>query len=373
MSEFKVEVVKVKISSHPNADAIEIAHIGDYQSIVRKGDFSNGNFVAYIPEGSVLPDELITQMGLVGRLAGAAKNRVKAIKLRGVLSQGLVYPARRGWAIGEDVATELGITKYVPTLPPHLRGRAKGMAYDITVNYDVENIKKWDRSLLDGECVYITEKIHGTNIQIGDAGVGSGHEAVLWNSRYWVTSKGLGGRGIVLDFDDESNVYVSYVTKIDPDIFTKLEAIRIELREWVRILGGPDYPIALVGELFGPGIQKGFTYGESLQFRLFDIAVGTRSTIQYLDADKVEELALKYDIPHVPILYIGPYSKEKVQELTDGNEMVSGKSLHIREGVVVKPCKERRDDEVGRIILKSVSEAYLLRGKGKDDEETEYQ
>ncbi len=52
---------------------------------------------------------------------------------------------------------------------------------------------------------------------------------------------------------------------------------------------------------------------------------------------------------------------ETVEQLTNGKEAVSGEEANIREGVVIRPTEERRELELGRVILKSVSEKYLLR------------
>jgi RNA ligase (TIGR02306 family) len=70
MATFEVKVLPVKIETHPNADALEVARIGDFRAIVRKGDFGNGDHVAYIPEGAVVPADVLEEMGLTGRLAG---------------------------------------------------------------------------------------------------------------------------------------------------------------------------------------------------------------------------------------------------------------------------------------------------------------
>ncbi len=96
MSDFKVEVLPVTIEPHPNADRIEIARIGDYMSIVKKGDFVNGDLAAYIPEASIVPEWILRKMKLwdeekgKGKLAGKAGNRVKVARIRGIVSQGLV-------------------------------------------------------------------------------------------------------------------------------------------------------------------------------------------------------------------------------------------------------------------------------------------
>ena len=93
MAEFEVNVVKIdRIEDHPNADALELAIIGGYRAIVKIGEFKAGDPVVYIPEAAIIPQYLLEDMGLEGYLAGKDKNRVKAIKLRGILSQGLVLP-----------------------------------------------------------------------------------------------------------------------------------------------------------------------------------------------------------------------------------------------------------------------------------------
>jgi len=366
MSTFEVKVYKLIIEPMPNADRLELARVGDYVSIVGKGQYKTGDLGAYIPEQSILPEIIIEELGLKGKLSGRAGNRVRAAKLRGTLSQGLIYPVRREWKLGQDVAEELHIIKYEPTLPQHMKGKAVGIDQSITVNYDIENVKKHNRVLQDGEMVAMTEKIHGTFVQFGY--VPKRHfKPYLYLGCLTVTSKGQGQRGILLDVYDEGNVYTKIANDKRYNLYSKLICIRAACD---AIIG--ENPIYLCGEIFGPGVQKGFGYGVKegdIQFRLFDIAWGERSNLQYLDYDLVQEMAKIYDIPTVPELYRGPYSKDKMLEVTSGKETVSGKGLHIREGTVVKPIKERSDSRAGRVILKSVSEAYLLR-KG---EVTEYQ
>ena len=91
MSTFAVKVLKiVTIEPITGADSIESAVVGDYRSVVRKGQFHAGDLAVYIPEASIVPLPLLQSMGLEGRLAGKDKNRVKATKIRGVISQGIV-------------------------------------------------------------------------------------------------------------------------------------------------------------------------------------------------------------------------------------------------------------------------------------------
>ena len=181
MSDFQVPVVRLVIKPHPNADKLEIAEVGGYQCIVGKGDFKTDDFAVYIPEAAIVPDDLIEKLGLTGRLAGPKHNRVKAIKLRGILSQGLVCPVDhlpisviddyqvdkdtktlRVSFDGTDMAKALGITKYEPLVPAQMAGNVWNAGMARTIRYDIENIKKFPRTFEDGEEVVFTEKIHGT-------------------------------------------------------------------------------------------------------------------------------------------------------------------------------------------------------------------
>ena len=94
--------------------------------------------------------------------------------------------------------------------------------------------------------------------------------------------------------------------------------------------------------------------------------VGTPSSGRYLDDAELDDACESMMLSRVPVLYRGPFSRAVMAEHTDGREVVSGKALHIREGIVMRPRIERRHDELGRVQLKSVSEKYLLRKGGTE-------
>jgi RNA ligase (TIGR02306 family) len=354
MATFEVKTHKVTIKEHPNADALEIAKIEGYSSIVPKGTFSNGDIVVYIPEQSIVPEKLIEELGLTGRLAGKAKNRVKAIRLRGVLSQGLIYPNKGNWILGELLNDILGITKYEPPIPIALAGEVDFVSQDYTIKYDIENFKNHINVLQDGELIQITEKIHGTFTMISavpsDWGLTDSDKLI--DGRFIVASKGLGGRGLIFK-DNEKNINNLYLkTAKELNLFEKVG----ELADRYGTI------VTIAGEIFGQGIQD-LQYGfNKAQFRLFDIAFGKeRVDKRYFDNDVVEAICEEFDIQRVPVLYVGAFSKEVLDTYTNGKETVSGQASHIREGVVAKPLKERYSDGLGRVMLKSISEAYLLR------------
>ena len=70
MAEFAVKIHRIRLEPHPNADAIELAAIGGYRSVVKLGQFQEGDLLAYIPEGAIIPSGLLQEMGLENYLAG---------------------------------------------------------------------------------------------------------------------------------------------------------------------------------------------------------------------------------------------------------------------------------------------------------------
>jgi RNA ligase (TIGR02306 family) len=421
MAKFEAKVYKLQIEPHPNADKLEIAKIGDYVSVVRKDAFKTGDLGVYIQEGSIVPDWLLKHMGLwktdrdvgKGMLSGSHGNRVRAAKFRGVLSQGLVlrlveYPFHtyidkvgrdaKGEIIGvsrpcydfveekinemraklyaefeadfltsssaevkfapegADMAEYLGITKYEPPIPIHMAGEVWN-AFGKTISYDIENIKKYNEVFQNGEEVVITEKLHGTFACFGWNGVHDSEE-----DEFIVHSKGLGQQGIAFKLNDANkfNVYVRTFKKYLPNLTEVVEGD----------LGASATSFYVLGEIFGPiqDLKYGFT---EPQFRVFDVFIGDpHGNGRYLDyADKFRFCEM-YDFEMVPILYKGPFSKAKVIELTSGMETVTGKATNIREGVIITSATERKNEWIGRTILKSVSEAYLLRN---NSDATEYQ
>jgi RNA ligase (TIGR02306 family) len=372
MSTFAVKVTKIEaIEAIPGADKIEAAVIGDYRVVVLKNQFKVGQLGVYIPEGAIVPDLILKRMGLEGKLAGQQKNRVKSIQLRQVLSQGLVYcitdsngqldapfisiPTESGVDVmlpvkeGQDVANDMGIIKWDPPIPIHMRGEVYNAGLENTINFDVENIKAWPDVFIENEDVCITEKIHGSFVCVGILPECQSNENHIMN-RFVVFSKGLGSKGLCFKDNkaNENNVYLRVLKK--EDIFNKM----------MYHFSGTPYPIFFLGEVFGEGMQD-LKYGSTLSFRVFDICSGEPGKRLYMPPLHVKDILTQMNINMVPMLYTGPYSKEKVKELTSGKETVSGSQLHMREGVVIRPVEERRHKNLGRVILKSVSDEYLLR------------
>lgn len=385
MSEFVCEVVRVAIEPHPNADAIELARVGDYISIVKKGQFVTGDLAVYIPEQAVLPEWMLKKLGFwddlnnKGTLTSAAGNRVRAVKLRGVFSQGLLYPVetrheqfcgvlnilagdqehQTAVELGEDAAEWLGITKWEPAVPIHMQGKMLPACYDAVHGYDFENIKKRPDLFQEGELVVITEKIHGTLLQVSVVPESMANER-YYKGRVIITSKGLGREGFILDHTDETNLYAQVAKKYD--LLEKM--LQLYETSGEQVIGG--LPMVLFGEVYGVGVQD-LSYAGDRSFRAFDMTIGVREKANFYPFYIFKQLCDAFRIDTVPVLYAGEFSREKMLEVTNGKETVSGTAANIREGVVVKSATETKHPVYGRKIAKSISEAYLMR-KGNTTE-----
>jgi hypothetical protein len=354
MATFDVTVRRLtQLDNHPNADRLELAVVDGYRAVVAKGAFAEGDLIAYIPEAAVLPADLIERLGLTGKLAGPDHNRVHAVKLRGALSQGIVVAAEPHWQEGQSVMAELGITKFIPAIPAELDGKVYPLEREEGLSFDVENVKAYPNVLQEGEEVTLTEKIHGVFLAVGAVPTRLAR-ACHWQERAWVSSKGLLADRLAFDphTDDAPNVYLRTAAALD--LYALVMALADE----------HDEVVFLLGEAFGLGVQD-LAYGGQPgkpQFRAFSIVVGGR----FLGDQELEATLARLGLTRATVLYRGPFSTAVMLEHTDGKETVSGEGRHIREGVVITPVVERDDPFLGRVCLKSVSEAYLLRKGGTE-------
>ena len=186
----------------------------------------------------------------------------------------------------------------------------------------------------------------------------------LGGTEILVSSKGLGAKKLVLK-ESEGNAYWTVLKNFPIENLAKHVAN--------AITDGTVTKVAVFGETFGSKVQDlhyGFTNG-NLGFSVFDIFVevtGAEGTEGFwVNPELVAEYTETVGIPTVPRLYEGPFSIEKVTELASGKEQVSGRELHIREGVVVRPVqREKGYSEGSKKIAKYVSDAYLTRKGGTE-------
>ncbi|MEU8528754.1 MULTISPECIES: RNA ligase (ATP) [Streptomyces] len=357
MSTLRVTAEVLAVHPHPNADALELAQVGLYRAVVAKGAYRTGDVAVYIPEQAVLPAGLIEELGLTGRLAGRASDRVKAVRLRGELSQGIVCRPKALADVdlvaaateGRDFAERLGISKWAPPIPTTMDGDVE-QAPDLLPWTDIENIQRYPDIFEPGEPVVLTEKLHGTACLV---------TYFAEDGRVQVSSKGFGAKGLALK-EDPRNLYWRAVLGHGVPAVAAALAERLGARR-----------VGVFGEVYGAGVQD-LAYGansrteEGVGYAVFDVSAEIDGAVVWLDPAQVLQDG---ELPLVPRLYTGPYDVERVLELSSGRETVSGKELHLREGVVIRSATGRYSPVVGgRAIAKSVSPAYLTRKGGTEYE-----
>ena len=323
MSSLIVEVLPIEeIQIHPNADRLELARIKGWWCAVPKDQYKVNDVVVYIPPDAVLPIELSDKIGVTKYLS---KGRVKTSKLRGVYSQGIIVDPTilqlSNYTIGDDVQELLGITKYEPPFLPSTMGGIEIRCPSSFVQYtDIENYKNYPNVLTSGEEVVITEKVHGSSWR------GSNINNVLY----------VGSHHRALQ-EDDSILYWKAAKLYD------LQSIL------------PNNSV-LFGEVFGKGVQKLHYDRQGIDIAFFDMIIDGR----YLNWNEFGYFMTHNNLPSVPILFQGPWDTSL---LTYANGL-SSIATHIKEGIVVKPVVERFDLTIGRVILKYISEAYLLKDYG---------
>jgi len=359
MSNFKVSKEKISLFTHPNADALMLGRIGSYQVVVQKGLYNDGDEVVFAPEKSVLTGQLKSEFEKY--LAGPNKDRVKAVRLRGEISSGIIVPPflvpnMFELEVGTDVSELLGITKYEPPIPTQLAGKVKTFDMPFVGSHDCEHANVYVNDLIDGERVVITEKVHGSQFILA-------HN--IDDNETIVSSKGLLKNGLTIEESDENSYWLA--AKND-DIINKIRS------NWTSGV------VQIFGEVIP--VQGGYSYGQTKPTAsLFDIRVNGES-IPY---DVVPDI---FKTHWVPVIYDGVLNLDKkevviysdpergihktridyilpksIVDLCKGNELVSGREVHILEGVVLRPYIDRTAVDGTKLRLKIINPAYKETGE----------
>lgn len=372
MSTLAVEIKKiVNITSHPNAERLELAQIEDWTCVVGKGNFKAGDLCCYFPVDSMLPEELEAKLFPPGSKVTLKNGRIKPIRIRQVFSQGLAVPVStvtdKKAKEGEDLTIELGVKKYTPPPPPaNLRGGHQVKKRLINENFhkytDIERVHKHLNWFKNDEIVVAREKIHGTNYRVGWV---KNEPNTLWKKvlkfvGYFPEFEFcFGSRNLQLTSKETLSIVNNnpFVPKNAYEQITKEHKFKEKLKL-------PGRSIVVYGEIYGPNVQKGYHYGlkeGQLGFVCFDVEVDGK----FLSDNELELYCGTFYIPLSPKLYEGPFDLAKLTELTKGNSVMAP-TQKVMEGLVVRPVIENNDVR-GRKIAKIISEEYAL------GENTEFQ
>lgn len=352
MSSFAVEVTTIDdVKVHPNADRLQLVIVKGWQSVALKCEYHTGDKVIYIPVDAMIPQDVSDEWGVTQYLS---KGRVRATRLRGEVSYGFVRKYDGDKSIGDDVSEEYGITKYEPPDEPiwlrhtnHIAEHPKFHRYT-----DIENIKNFMNVFYEGEEVFVTEKIHGMNTRLGSIYIPR-HEPL--RSEVPVPNECTlmcGSHRTQRKVDPKNEVFATPFE--NQMVLSLIEEIR-ELRD-----KKDHFPsdIILFGEIYGKGIQD-LHYGlDGCGFALFDITINS----VYQDAQFIKSVCDESLL--VPAVYEGPFDYNLLSDMLENDKSrING---GIIEGYVIRPMKERRDPKLGRVILKMISNQYLLRKEGTE-------
>lgn len=344
MSSFQCPLTTVDVvQPHPNADRLDLVTIRGWRAVCAKGLHQPGDTVLYIPTDAVLPANVMEAFGYVGVLSGPNKDRVRTVKLRGEVSQGLVVPLERVLTLlrldpmqitlGMDLAGPLGITKWEPPIPVHLAGEVQPAPEWFRHYYDLEHLKNWPGVFQANELVVVTEKLHGTNCRV----------ALHADGHLYVASRNR-DRMLV---ESPNNLYWRAASPLRDGLATLFDRFRAQ------------HYVMVIGEVYGHGVQD-LAYGVpagQVAFRGFELVVDG----QYQSYDDLPGIT---DVmPWVPLLWLGDYDPAVIDTLTAGTSTLAE---HVREGVVVRPFAERVHPELGRVVLKSINPDYELRHGGTE-------
>jgi len=332
-----------KIEPIENADAIEKISILGWNVVSRKGEFQENDFCVYFEIDSMLPDdpryEFLKKTSWNPRYN---KIRLKTIRLRGVISQGLALPLSKFPELetinleeGTDVTDLLNVEKYEPIIPASLSGDVNKFTWPITKTDEirVQNSPEKFISELSGKPYYITIKLDGTSASF-----------------------------ILTKVDDELQFHVcsrNYSIKYYEDNtlwqIAKKENIEQILKDHYFETGEL---LSIQGEVCGPGIQKNLL--NLPEHRLFVFNIVNTETNQKLSFDRMLEFSSKLML--VPVLeYKDSFNYSTLEELLSLSEgkykehISTAIAKQEREGIVVRS----QDQEIS---FKVINNKFLLNG-----------
>lgn len=336
------------------ADSIECAIVnGGWPVVVKKGEYNVGDVAIYLEIDSWVPHELapFLSKGQDPREYNGVKGeRLKTVKLRGQISQGLLLPTTilseqlglnflEVYPVGFDLSDVLKIQKWEPPIPAQLQGTMKGNFPHFIPKTDQERCQNLRKEIFEeheGETYEVTTKLDGSSMTVyvknGEVGVCSRNIDLIETegNSFWKAAR-------------EQNI-VEALAHISKD-------------------KGEEY--AIQGELIGEGIQGNPEKIEGQHFYLFDIYSITEG--RYLKPQErysiMDKMNLNYDayINHVPFIDTVCIVTNEFSTIDDLLAFAEGPSLNPqtkREGLVFKSY----DSD---FTFKAIANSYLLKHKDR--------
>lgn len=315
------------------ADRIEVATIDGWNVVVNKGIHTVGELIVYFEIDSLLPIrgefEFLRKSSYIKLNDGTEGFRLKTIRLRGQVSQGLVTPLSvlptGNWNIGDDVTDVLGVIKYEAPIPANLSGTVKGNFPSFIQKTDEERAQNFSKDWIKFKNYkyFVTEKLDGTSFT-----------CYLRDDEFGVCTRNLD-----IKRDEEQT---HWRVAIQNDIENKLRKLGRNL--------------AIQGEIIGEGIQKNpyRLKGHKLfVFNIFDI-----DKYEYLSKIEASLITESLGLESVPVISREmelPNDIDEALKMAEGKSVINGTTE--REGFVWVAL-----DSPERISFKTISNKFLLDG-----------
>jgi RNA ligase (TIGR02306 family) len=347
------------------ADNIELAIVGGWNAITKKGEYKAGDLIVVATTDAVIPQDLSDDMEVTGYLRKG--QRVRTVKLRGVYSECLLIPVKHipfmeNYYDGKDMMFAMDIYKYEPPVKQVQLSSGRKIRYQDNPNFHVyykfPNLKNVAGMFTEEDTVEITRKIHGTNARYG---IVKKLKLTFWDKIkkfFGLADKWIGYEFVVGSHNVEkgSDSQGFYDTNVWYQIADKYE-IKKRLWEYVKSVAmEPEIGdgITIYGEIYGAGIQKNYEYGlTEIEFTGFDV----KENGEYLSPINAK-LMIKdiLELPYVEILHFGNWSQE-VQDKFVFNNFIPGTKVP-EEGIVIKYHTGERNK-----VAKVINPDYLIYGE----------
>ena len=150
-------------------------------------------------------------------------------------------------------------------------------------------------------------------------------------------------------------LYIGSRTRwLKPDVpthWTRAMHLTPQIEAWCKAHPGT----VLYGETYGP--VQALRYGRKEP--AFAAFAAMRDG-QWLNLPELQASWAEFGVPFCSVVYTGPYDRQVVAAFAEDDSSHALTAGHMREGVVICPAVERRDDRIGRVCLKLISNRYWL-------------
>lgn len=343
------KVVKIdSVVNHPNADRLDLCKVGGWQVVSKRDLYKAGDLAVYLEIDSWVPhtlDPSLTKEGHEPKVYnGVPGQRLRTVRLRGELSQGMLLPfnvcmsnyegeaSSTDWNVGDDLTEVLGIQKWEMEIPAQLAGQTKGSFPSQFPKTDQERVQNLSKLIED-----LTEPTRPLSVfQIQEKLEGSSMTCYIIDGEFGVCSRNLDLK------ETEGNTFWQVARKLD---------IENKMRQYFGFGN-----VAIQGELIGPGIQGNIYNLKEPTMRVFDAF----NSFDKMDPRQVQWACDSMGLEMVPVLGT-IQTNDPLFTIEDLLKLAEGKSVlnpnQEREGIVLKHCSD------GNMSFKAISNKYLEKQK----------